>query len=60
MIDFRRTNRLKCPMIKRKEKMKEADSPIIESKRLQLSDKIREELRTKLSFFYFRNPKEEV
>ncbi len=58
MIDFRRAYRLKCPMIKRKEKMKEKDTPIIESKILQLTNKTREELRTKLSFFYFRKPEE--
>lgn len=60
MIDFRRTYRLKCPMIKRKKEMKPDDNPIIESKRLQLSDTIREELRTKLSFFYFRNPDNDI
>lgn len=56
MIDFRRTYRLKCPMIKRDEEMKEKDKAILESKCLQLSKKTREDLRMKLSYYYYRSP----
>lgn len=54
MIDFKRTHRLKCSMIKRKEKMQSTDAPILQSKLLQLSDRSRDDLRDKLSYFYWR------
>lgn len=57
MIDFRRTYRLKCPMIKRK--FGEKEKPLLESKCLQLSDKTRGNLRNKLSYYFWRKPKED-
>jgi len=54
MIDFKRTHRLTCPMIKRRERMVPDDMEILQSKMLQLSDSVREDLRNKLSYFYWR------
>ncbi len=54
MIDFKRTHRLKCSMIKRKTEMVPSDMEILQSKLLQLSDSSRDDLRNKLSYFYWR------
>ena len=59
MIDFKNIHKIKCAMIKRPEKVKPEDAPIIESKVLQLSVQARSELRNKISYYYSREPKED-
>lgn len=61
MIDFRNISTIRCDMIKRAEYMGTEDLPILESKCLQLSDKVREELREKMAYYYSRPvEKEEI
>lgn len=54
MVDFRNVQTLRCDLIKSRDKTKEEETPILESKCLQLSDQAREELRNKLSYYYGR------
>lgn len=58
MIDFKKTYKLKCSLIKRPEKTPE-DSLILQSKCLQLSIQARSELRDKMSYYYGRTPEED-
>lgn len=58
MIDFRNISTIKCEMIKRPKQTGAEDSPIVESKLLQLSDTVREELSNKMAYYYAR-PREE-
>jgi len=58
MIDFRNIQTLKCDLIKTKEQREKSgkeELPILKSKRLQLSDSIRKELREKLSYYFWRS-----
>jgi hypothetical protein len=57
MINFKDIRRIKCPLIKRPEKMNSED-PIVQSKVLQLSITTRSELRDKIAYF-FREPAED-
>jgi hypothetical protein len=57
MINFKDIRRIKCPLIKRPEKMRREDA-IIQSKVLQLSISTRSELRDKIAYFY-REPAED-
>ena len=57
MIDFRKTYKLKCDLITKPEKTP-VDSPILQSKCLQLSIPARSELRDKMSYYYGRIPEE--
>lgn len=59
MIDFRNTNKVKCKMVKRSDKLTEEDAPLIESKVLQLSVEARGELRDKIAHYYYRTPEED-
>lgn len=59
MIDFSKTYKLKCDLIKRPEKTPD-DSPILQSKYLQLSIQARSELRDKIAFYYGRIPEEDM
>lgn len=58
MIDFRKTYKLKCDLII-KPKKTPVDSPILQSKCLQLSIPARSELRDKMSYYYGRIPEED-
>lgn len=58
MIDFKKTYKLKCDLIKRPENTPEG-SPILQSKCLQLSIQARSELRDKISYYYGRVPEED-
>ncbi|MBL7135470.1 MAG: hypothetical protein ISS81_02615 [Candidatus Marinimicrobia bacterium] len=60
MIDYKNIYTIKCAMIKRPEKVKPEDAPIIESKVLQLSIRARSELRDKFAYYYSRPPKEDM
>jgi hypothetical protein len=59
MIDFKNIYTIKCAMVKRPEKAKPEDAPIIESKVLQLSIQARSELRDKIIYYYSRIPEED-
>ena len=59
MIDFKNIHTIKCAMIKRPEKVKPEDAPLIESKVLQLSIQARSELRDKIAYYYSRLPEED-
>jgi hypothetical protein len=59
MLNFRNVYTIKCAMIKRPEKVKPEDAPIIESKVLQLSIQARSELRDKIVYYYSRIPEED-
>jgi len=59
MIDFKNIYTIKCAMIKRPEKVKPEDAPIIESKVLQLSGQTRSELRDKIAYYYSKIPEED-
>ena len=54
MIDFRNIQTLRCDLIRNRDKTQEEETPILESKCLQLSGEAREELRNKLSYYYGR------
>ena len=56
MIDFSNFQVLKCLLIKRPETMQLEDTPIIESKVLQLTVEARDNLREKLAAYYARVP----
>ncbi|MBA7527594.1 hypothetical protein ES705_19770 [subsurface metagenome] len=60
MIDFSNTYTISCPLIKRSEVVTKQETAIINSKVLQLSIRTRAELREKLSWYYFRPPKEDM
>jgi len=60
MIDLKNICSIKCPMIKSAEKLKLEDAPLLESKILQLSVDIRQELREKVADYFSTAPKEDI
>ena len=60
MIDFRKIYSLNCNMVKRESELTEADRPLIESKRLELSVDTRKLLRDKISYYFWRPAPEDA
>jgi len=60
MIDFKNVQVLKCSLIKRPEMAQLEDTPIIDSKVLQLTVEARRNLREKLAAYYARVPAEDT
>ncbi len=58
MIDFKNIYKVKCDLIKRPEELHE--SPILDSKVLQLSIDARSQLRNKIAHYYSRAPIEDI
>lgn len=59
MIDFRNVQTLRCDLIQNREKITQDEKSILDSRCLQLSERAREELREKLSFYYWRSSEAE-